>query len=545
MTSQAAPTVIPISDQDPRELGQYRVVGRLGAGGMGSVYLAEGPTGLVAIKVIKPHLAHDPEFLRRFQREVAAARKVSRWCTAPVLDAQLDSAPLWLVTEYVPGLDLGRYVETHGPLTGAAGESLAVGIAVALAAIHQAGIVHRDLKPANVLLSPLGPRVIDFGISRALDTEQTTRTGQMMGTPGYMAPELFSGQVSPAADIFAWGCVVGAATSTTTPGRSPYTADNMMSAFHRVMQEEPDLAGVEPRLRELVRAALSRDPASRPTAEQLVAELSGQDAKVAEVARTLRLGMVQGETVALPPAPAAAAPPRRRLRDLAIGLGAGLAAAGLVAAAIAGVRALPPSPPESTETLYEDDFGDAGSGWNNSGSPSPTTARGYTGDGRYTMAEDSSNDVQWATAPANAILPDQALVSVKMDLGQSKEGWHGVFCEYSKTGDRKDDFAYLLEVSPAGFAKIVRVAGSEWSDLTPDVRLAGFNKKDIRLRAECARGTGEVRLALWLGDTRVAEVVDHDAKAAAGRPKFGFYMEARDDSGSRVYYDDFTISRLP
>ncbi|WP_236051456.1 serine/threonine-protein kinase [Nonomuraea cypriaca] len=539
----ASPTVAALSDQDPRELGQYRIAGRLGSGGMGSVYLAEGPTGLVAIKVIKPHLAHDPEFPHRFRREVAAARKVSRWCTAPVLDAQLEDAPLWLVTEYVPGPDLGRHVKEHGPLTGAAAEALAVGVAVALAAIHQAGIVHRDLKPGNVLLSPFGPRVIDFGISRALDTEQTTRSGQMLGTPGYMAPELFSGQVEPAADIFAWGCVVGAATSTTAPGRSPFAADNMMHAFHRVMREEPDLDGVEPAVRELVRAALARDPAARPTAEELVAELSGPDTGVAEVARTLRLRVGYGATVALPPPPAAA--PGRRLRDLATGVGAGVVAVGLVAAAVAGLRALPPAPPEPTETLYTDGFADDTSGWNNSGFTSPTTSRGYTGEGRYTMAEDISNDVQWSTAPVNAVLPDQALVSVKMDLSQSAGGWNGVFCEYSKTDSDKDDLAYILEVSQAGFAKIVKVAATKWSDLTPDLRVPGFDRKNMLLRAECARGNGEVRVALWLGDELVAEQVDHDVSTATGPPRFGFYMEGVNNSQSRVYYDDFAINRLP
>ncbi|SDK59145.1 serine/threonine-protein kinase [Nonomuraea jiangxiensis] len=538
----ASPTVVALSDQDPRELGQYRVAGRLGSGGMGSVYLAEGPTGLVAIKVIKPHLAHDPEFLRRFRQEVAAARKVSRWCTAPVLDGQLAETPLWVVTEYVPGLDLGRHVKEHGPLTGAAGEALAVGVAVALSAIHQAGIVHRDLKPGNVLLSPFGPRVIDFGISRALDTEQATRSGQMLGTPGYMAPELFSGQVEQAADIFAWGCVVAAATSTTTPGRSPFAADNMMQAFHRVMQEEPDLNGVEPTLRELVRAALARDPAARPTAEELVSQLSGPGTTVAEVARTLRLGVGYGPAMAPPPP---AARPAWRLRDLAIGAGAGVAAVGLVTGVVAGLRALPPSPPEGTETLYDETFSSDDSGWDNSGLTSPTTERGYTGQGRYTMAEDYSNTIQWSTAPVNAVLPDRSLVSVKMDLSQAVASWNGVFCEYSKTDDAKDDLIYMLQVSSDGKSKITKVAGTVWEDLTPDLTIPPFDQKaPVQVRAECVREGDEVRVALWLGDELVAEHVDQGVTTAAGRPRFGLYMSAGKDSKSRVSYDDFTIARL-
>ncbi|MEO3872048.1 serine/threonine-protein kinase [Nonomuraea sp. B12E4] len=541
--SYPSPTVAALSDQDPRELGRYRVAGRLGAGGMGSVYLAEGPTGLVAIKVIKPHLAHDPDFLRRFRMEVAAARKVSRWCTAPVIDAQLDDAPLWLVTEYVPGFDLGRHVKEHGPLTGAAGESLAVGVAVALAAIHQAGIVHRDLKPGNVLLSPFGPRVIDFGISRALDTEQATRSGQMLGTPGYMAPELFSGQVEPAADIFAWGCVVAAATSATAPGRSPFAADNMMRAFHRVMQEEPDLDGVEPALRHLVRAALARDPAARPTAEELVTKLSGPGTTVAEVARTVRLGVGYGPAVPPPPPPAT---PIRRLRDLVIGAGAGVVAVGVVAAAVAGLRALPPSPPEGGAPLYSEAFSSDESGWENSGLTSPTTSRGYTGNGLYTMAEDVSNNTQWSTAPVNAVLPGRALVSVKMDLRSSVNSWNGVFCEYSATDEAKDDLIYILQIGTGGQAKITKVAGGDWDDLTPDLPIPGFDQRRAaqRLRAECVRDGDEVRIAVWLGEDLVAEHMDEGVTTATGNPRFGFYMDAGENSKSRVFYDDFTIAPL-
>ena len=170
---------------DPSRLGDYRLVGRIGRGGMGTVFLAESARGeRVAVKVINPELADDETFRDRFRREVESARRVRRFCTAPVLDAQLDGEPLFIVTEFVDGPDLDEFVRDSGPMRGSSLEHLAVGVATALTAIHGAGVVHRDLKPANVLLSSVGPRVIDFGIARALDTVSgATRTGQFIGTP--------------------------------------------------------------------------------------------------------------------------------------------------------------------------------------------------------------------------------------------------------------------------------------------------------------------------------------------------------------------------
>src|SRR5262245_50201386 len=198
---------------DPEVLGRYQVLGRLGRGGMGTGYLGRDEAGRrVAIKVINAELADDEAFHQRFRREVTAARKVRRFSTAAVLDARLEGEPLYVVTEYVDGPTLEQAVRDDGPLTGGALEGLAVNIATALGAIHGAGVVHRDLKPSNVMLSPTGPRVIDFGIARALDAEHgaggPTRTGQFVGTPSYIAPELMrGGALSPAADVFSWGCV--------------------------------------------------------------------------------------------------------------------------------------------------------------------------------------------------------------------------------------------------------------------------------------------------------------------------------------------------
>ncbi|WP_243711061.1 serine/threonine protein kinase [Actinomadura sp. KC216] len=189
-------------------IGRYRLVRKLGRGGMGTVWLAEDGGGRpVAVKVINDELAREPEFRERFRQEVEAARRVRRFCTAPVLDAGLDQNPLWVATDFIDGPTVREAVSAHGPLRGADLDALAVGIATALSAIHQARLIHRDLKPANVLLSPVGPRVIDFGIARALDaTGQLTRTGTVIGTPGYIAPELLAGgRPLPAADVFSWG----------------------------------------------------------------------------------------------------------------------------------------------------------------------------------------------------------------------------------------------------------------------------------------------------------------------------------------------------
>ncbi|MQY08764.1 serine/threonine protein kinase [Actinomadura macrotermitis] len=255
-------------------IGRYRLVRQLGQGGMGTVWLAEDNTGQrAAVKVINTDLAREPQFRERFRQEVHAAQRVRRFCTAPVLDAGLDQDPLWVATDYIDGPTLHQAVTAHGPLRGADLDALAVGIATALTAIHQAQIIHRDLKPSNVLLSPVGPRVIDFGIARALDaTTRLTRTGTVIGTPGYIAPELLAGaHPLPAADVFCWGAVIAYAGT----GRPAFTANNGTEINDRVQHAEPDLDGLEPHLRRLAARALAKDPAARPTVPQLLAELTG------------------------------------------------------------------------------------------------------------------------------------------------------------------------------------------------------------------------------------------------------------------------------
>jgi SAM-dependent methyltransferase len=255
---------------DPRSVGEYRLLGRLGSGGMGLVFLAASPAGrMVAVKVIRPELAEDPKFIRRFRDEVDAARRVSGFYTAPVVAAGTDDAQPWLATAFVPGLSLDDVLTIHGPLPIPALRRLAAGLAEALCAIHSAGLVHRDLKPANVLLASDGPRVIDFGIARAFADARLTTTGSVIGTPSFMSPEQVEGQpAGPASDMFSFGSVLAFAAS----GAPPFSAGpdgSRTSAMYRIVHGEPDLAGATGGIRELITACLAKDPELRPGAGQV------------------------------------------------------------------------------------------------------------------------------------------------------------------------------------------------------------------------------------------------------------------------------------
>ncbi|WP_051797079.1 serine/threonine protein kinase [Catenuloplanes japonicus] len=262
---------VPLRPGDPARVGPYEIVRRLGAGGQGVVFLAKDPSGRpVAVKVVHAETAADEEFRHRFRSEVARVRQVPPFCTAEVLDADPDAARPYLVTEFVDGASLAQEVAERGPLSPSNLHAVAIGVATALTAIHEAGVIHRDLKPHNVLLAPGTPKVIDFGIARAWEsTTQHTRTGQIVGTANYMAPERFdeSGSpLTPASDVFAWGCVVTFAGT----GRAPFHADNPMSIFGRILTQAPDLGTLDGPLRDLVARALQRDPRQRPTARELL-----------------------------------------------------------------------------------------------------------------------------------------------------------------------------------------------------------------------------------------------------------------------------------
>ncbi len=258
----------PLQPGDPRVAGQFRLRARLGAGGMGRVFLGYSPAGrAVAVKICHPEFAADPEFVQRFALEVAAARAVNGLYTAQVIDAGPDDSPPWLATSYVPGPSLLDAVGRYGPLPEPAGWRLAAGLAEALAAVHARGLVHRDLKPTNVLLAADGPRVIDFGVARALDGTALTATGVTFGTPSYMSPEQARGRpMGPASDVFALGSTLCFAAA----GSPPFGAGEPPAVLDRVVRAAPDLDAVPGDLRGLIAACLAKDPADRPDLPQIL-----------------------------------------------------------------------------------------------------------------------------------------------------------------------------------------------------------------------------------------------------------------------------------
>ena len=309
---------------DPVMVGPYRLLGRLGQGGMGQVYRARSPGGrLVAVKVIRPELAGDSGFRARFAREVVMARKVSGMFTALVVDADAEGPIPWLATAYVAGPSLAEAVEEHGPLPVDSLLSLFAGLAEGLHAIHTTDMVHRDLKPSNVLLADDGPRVIDFGISRALESSMLTQTGTIMGTPGFLSPEQALGStVGPPSDVFSLGAVlVFAATGEGPFGGGPATA-----LLFRVVNLDPDLTNVPARVRPIVERCLAKDPASRPTTAQLMDEVGASVGVVAPDWLPEQFTMTLARYV--PTSRTPATPARPAEREPAAG-GAGVAGAGV------------------------------------------------------------------------------------------------------------------------------------------------------------------------------------------------------------------------
>jgi eukaryotic-like serine/threonine-protein kinase len=264
----------PLKPGDPARLGSYALTARLGEGGQGVVYLGESESGdPVAVKLLRADLADDDTARTRFLRELEAVKRVARFCTAQVLDADVEGDRPYIVSEYVPGPSLAQLVSSDSPRSGADLERLAIGTVTALVAIHQAGIVHRDFKPQNVLIGPDGPRVIDFGIARALDAA-ATMTNSAIGTPAYMAPEqLLAQEITPAADLFSWAStMVYAAT-----GQAPFGQDTVMAVINRIVNEPPDLGAMEEPLRGIVADCLAKDPAERPQTQLLLMRLLGEE----------------------------------------------------------------------------------------------------------------------------------------------------------------------------------------------------------------------------------------------------------------------------
>lgn len=290
--------------EDPRVVGSFRLHRRLGAGGMGVVYLGSDKKGQrVALKVIRPDLAEDQEFRSRFAREVSAARRIRGGCTARLVAADLDADRPWFATQYVPGPSLHDKVNDEGPLGAAELASIGAALSEGLVAVHEAGVVHRDLKPSNILLSPKGPRIIDFGIAWATGASTLTHVGTAVGSPGFLAPEQVRGaMVTPATDVFSLGATLAYASTAD----SPFGHGSSEVMLYRVVHEEPLLHGVPDALAPLVRACLAKDPEERPSTLDLSLRL-----------KEIATREAQGLADARPPAPRAAEAdrPTGRLSD--------------------------------------------------------------------------------------------------------------------------------------------------------------------------------------------------------------------------------------
>jgi len=317
-------------DQMPDRLGPYRLLERIGEGGMGVVYLArDAAHRAVAVKVLRPGVAAEPNALRRLAREVETMQRVRSPFVAEVIDADLVVDTPYIVTRYVPGHTLDQVIAAQGPLRGAALAGLARGLAGALAAVHAAGVVHRDLKPSNVMLLGGAPAVIDFGIAQGPDATRLTMTGMFMGTPGYLSPEVIEGQASSeASDVHAWGATVAFAAT----GRPPFGTGSYETIFYKIVNGQPDLDGAPAPLLPLLASALARDPAHRPAAIQLsalAAVLDPGSLVPGPAAAGQRLAGAQATRAEAGPGALAAAAAARGLAD-------GLAGGPLAGSALAG-----------------------------------------------------------------------------------------------------------------------------------------------------------------------------------------------------------------
>lgn len=271
---------------DPRRISGYQLEGRLGAGGMGQVYLGRAADGrTVAVKVIRRELVEDPDFVVRFRREIAARMAVSGQHAVPVVGADPDGDPPWLASVYVPAPSLAEAVASRGPLPEDEVLRLAAGLAEALKAIHGVGLTHRDLKPGNILLADDGPRVIDFGLAVSAEHSALTRTNMMIGTPSYMAPERIKNEnVGPASDVYSLGAVLAFAAT----GRSPHGEGSVATMVYRVLSQQPDLTGISGRLLEVITACLAMDPAHRPDPDRILRTIAG-DAEPETTAATKKI----------------------------------------------------------------------------------------------------------------------------------------------------------------------------------------------------------------------------------------------------------------
>ncbi|MET9390277.1 serine/threonine-protein kinase [Streptomyces sp. NPDC006624] len=418
--------VQPARPGDPTLIGPYRIIGRLGAGGMGTVHAGVTSDGTrVAVKVVHPEYAQDPEFRARFRREVELSSRVTGPHLVPLLAADPEAHLPWLATAYVPGPTLDQHVSAHGSLREGSLYAFAAATAQALAAVHAAAVVHRDVKPQNVLLTPAGPRVLDFGIARAGDGTSVTRTGVMTGTPGWISPEQYrQGTATPAGDVFAWGALVAYAAT----GRLPFGAGAPDVVAFRVMSGEADLEGVPATLRGIVEAALAQEPADRPSAAEAAQACAALlAAQVTQVVRSDAMPATTVDMVASAwdvPAgddPAWPLPPgggrsRKRLA------GAIVLVAGVIGGLAGGAASLLPLDAETGPKASAPHSSAAGSP-----QPSASTAQADTAAERQTTESGSATVKSWEQARpaegaaehdvARAVLHDEGVVAQDLSGG--------------------------------------------------------------------------------------------------------------------------------
>ncbi|GAA2730414.1 hypothetical protein GCM10010439_43410 [Actinocorallia aurantiaca] len=529
---------------DPRFLGRYRLLGRLGTGGMGVVYLASDPAAAmprpVAIKVIAPELTEDATFTVRFRREVEAARRVRPFCTAPVLDAQLEHPPLFVVTEYVPGPTVRQVVTEHGALRGADLDALAVGVATALTAIHAEGIVHRDLKPANVLLSPIGPRVIDFGIARNTDSStRLTAAEGSVGTPSFMPPESFRHQqVGPAGDVFAWGALIAYAAS----GHPPFGTGTLAEIAYRVVHLPPSLDGLHGPLHGLAARALDKDPERRPTAQALLDELVS------------RRGTANGEQSVPPTEPSGLHRSPRPFRGKSLPgrplLAAAAAVALLAVTAVAGLTSglldggeRPPVrnaavvedldiPPRSLEpVLPATAFPQEAYGWTQG-------AQSRSKDGTYTIST-APGYLIFFSGPTVGTLPDRLLVTARARFVSTQEsGQIGVYCR-----GQGFDGGYGFTVRRDGASTVYKAGGGSRVSLASGSS-PGLGDSYHTVQGLCWALSDTVRLVMWVDGQKVADVTDADDPDTSGAVGVLVGHDPPDSPDTVAVFSEFALARV-
>ncbi|MFF3418958.1 serine/threonine protein kinase [Streptomyces sp. NPDC002698] len=461
--------VQPARPGDPSHIGPYRILGRLGAGGMGTVHAGVASDGMrVAVKMIHPEQAQEPEFRARFRREVELSSRVTGPHLVPLLTADPDAPTPWLATAYVPGPTLNQHVLAHGPLTGGNLYAFAAATAQALAAIHAVGVVHRDVKPQNVLLTPAGPRMLDFGIAHAADGTSVTRTGVMTGTPGWISPEQYrQGTAGPAGDLFAWGALVAYAAT----GRLPFGSGAPDVVAFRVMSGEADLDGIPASLRRTVEEALAQEPGDRPSAAEAAQEcvtlLASQATQVvgADAIPATAVDMVAalwdvpaGEDPAwrLPPD---RSPSRRRL------LGAVVLTAGVIGGLAGGVAALLPGGAGDGTHTSSSTASVSPSSSTGSARPLTSTAKDDTAANQQALSNGSATAKSWALTRAaqgagehdvaRAVLHDEGVVAQELGDGvdfspksvQFQESRREVYLSYTLTSDEEGTMYAETEIA--------------------------------------------------------------------------------------------------